>query len=193
MANDKKTAGSTASNAGIGEGVKVIPGIDLSQFSEREQTGFAPYFFVNEEDIPSSQFVARVVGLDTRPADFARYLFQASHATECHEGPQKEGKQVQVKPGEIFSLSVFHGLDERLREYLDCAFDTGKFIELHLKALEKRDTKKAGQKVWKWEISVKPDTKKMLTEWRQANGRNPMVPGLPAAQQQREQLDENNS
>lgn len=136
-----------------------IPTFDTSKWTE-EQVSFAPYW----EPAPGAKIIARLIQKDVDPEErtFARYLLQAGEDIECARGPADEQEKVTVKKGEHFTVSVYYSLQGLFDFYLE----TGLRPWMQLIALEKVDTSKAGQKVWRWKLLVSPEDKKKADQLR---------------------------
>ncbi len=147
-------------------------GIDTSNW-EKEQTGFAPYWEPGE----GLSFLATPVAIDLRDPKFPRIQFVARETIECFTGSALQGKQesVMVQAGEIFNVSEYHALRDLLTGYLTFGAKTGIAIVCKVTALDKVPTKEVGKTVWRWDVRVSPEQKKLIAAFRLEN---PTVPAM---------------
>lgn len=123
---------------------------------ESEQIGFPPYW--NPEE--GKQLYAMPVARDERDPKFHRYIWKAMIDTECQNGPADDAEKVTVKSGEFFTTSVYHSLDNLpLALYMN--------IPVLLIAKEKVPTKTSGQEVWKWDLKLSKENKKLIDQKRE--------------------------
>lgn len=122
----------------------------------REQVGFPPYWAPLRED---SMFFGRVVALDTRQADFQRYVVQATKfPIFCRLGPSDDADKVMVPAGDFYTVSAYAGLP--LSDFFD--------IEVCVRATKKRklpgNDASGGVKrdLWMWEVKVEPKDQEMI-------------------------------
>lgn len=125
---------------------------------EEQQTGLPPYWGPNEEELAEGVpqfFHARVIAFDGKDPAFQRWVLQAVDALTCWRGKEKE-EEVQVKPGEFFSISAYAGLP--LGRYFG--------FPVFVVAKGKRGIGK-GQSVWEWTLRTTPEAAKAVQERQQ--------------------------
>jgi hypothetical protein len=79
----------------------------LAETFETEQTGFAPYWVAGV----GKMFYAQVLYLDQRDPEFPRYVCKALSPLVCQRGATDDATQLFVKKGELFTTSVWSGLE----------------------------------------------------------------------------------
>ena len=158
-ANEPKNAKNTAP-----AGDKGAPAFELPDFEswEKEQVGFAPYW--NPE--PGKWFYGTVVSRDERDPEFVRYLVKTYAPITVQRGPKEDAELIELKPGDLFSISVYYSLAEPFDFILEHFVLLGKEVPMMVKALKEVKTKKAGQTCWTWEMRLPPEWKKALADKR---------------------------
>ncbi len=150
---------------------------------EDEQIGFAPYW--NPE--PGKSFAGVPDHIDIRDPEFVRVVFRAIVDIECKRGPVEGAETVLVKEGELFTVSMYHSMQEPLEFILTHFISKGINFPVRFQALKEVPTKKAGQTCWTWRMQLPPDGKKLM-----AAKRDEAAKALMAERAERAALQENN-
>ena len=132
---------------------------DLSEFEE-EQVGFAPYWTPSEGKF----FLAKVKGIDAQDPEFLRFTFEAATDTACQRGSKTTGtiEDVNVKPGETFSCSVYYQLRNLFEEVLLSGIDA----VIRVQALREVPTSKKGQTCWQFGVMLPKTERAQLHAYR---------------------------
>ena len=127
---------------------------------EEENLSLPPYWVT---DI-GKQFAARVIDLDTRDPEFARYVLEALAPVECQSGSREEAEAVHVKVGDFFTCSTYAGLP--LERYIGC--------RVLVECTGTRKTKQP-QPMYTFSMIMHPDDKRMVMEDRKAIAQQKML------------------
>lgn len=134
---------------------KLANPLALDEFKDfqEEQISFPPYWDVGD----NKWFYGMVVAVDDRDAEFVRYVVQAERPIMCKQGSKKkkESEDVEVKPGEFFTLSAYSGLP--LDRYIG--------VKVLVRVTGKKDVGQP-QPMWTFSLHVSPEDKKMLLSER---------------------------
>lgn len=135
------------------------------------QIGFAPYW---RPQNPNDWCYMKIVAKDVRNPEFIRFLCTALKHTKCRRGPGNNnadegpvGEEVEVKPGDSFSISVYYSLAEEFDFFNYLRMIHGLDVPMKLTAVKKTATKHVdGRKVWNWELLSDPVKRPAIEEHR---------------------------
>lgn len=151
MANSKEAR--AAQTQSIDEAMKAAQdqfGDEVFDFEgDEEQIGFPPYW----KPEAGRRLKAMVVGLEEPDATFDRFVLRAAHSVRCQRGPAEKAAEVQIKPGQFFTMSVYSGLP--LQKYIG--------YEVQLEATEKEENvTKDGHPMWRFRLILAPKVKALF-------------------------------
>ena len=131
-------------------------GIPIPDGYVEQQTGLPPYWGPNEEQLKNGvaqYFHAKVIMFDNKDPKFERWVLQALAPITCFRGKREQAEQVDIKPGEFFSISDYAGLP--LGRYM------GHPVFVYAK--NKRPIS-GGQEVWEWGLRTSPEVARLVQE-----------------------------
>jgi hypothetical protein len=172
-----KNATNTAPNTGN------VPGMSFDDW-EDEQIGFAPYW----KPEAGKSFAGIPESIDIRDPEFLRIVFKALTDTECARGPVDGAEKVLVKAGELFTVSMYHSMQEPIEFILANFISKGIPFPVRFHAIKEVPTKKAGQTCWTWRMQLPPAGKKLM-----AAKREEAAAALMADRAERAALQESNA
>jgi hypothetical protein len=112
-----------------------------------QQTGYPPYWNPSDGKV----FLGTVLFRDARDEEFIRYVLRASRKMTCFEGEADNAQEVQVLPGQYFSVGEYAALP--LEKYVG--------HEVMVIASGKRDIK-GGKELWKFRLLCNDETTKLI-------------------------------
>ena len=155
------------------------------------QVGLPPYWKPMPDGTGSAVgrwFCGVPMSLDNQDPNFPRWVIQATQPLTCYRGPKADMEEVQVQPGDLFTISEYAGLN--LREYFGMKIGVVIVSDTPLSPTPDGEPRN----FYRWQVRLDKNEAKELQEFRKETAKmlreEARMASILAMQQRRKQIEE---